>query len=686
MTAPSVKEISSPVMNIFKRELTLYTRSKLFLLLTPLFVFIPVIWYFFILDSFDRNILDIKAYYNIFPTLLAVTIPLLTQGIWLRDKQRGLEGLLIQSSVGCLTIVLDKIKAVLLIVSLLIFTALPIIIVLSFLGYVDYGQLFLINAGLILMSLQSICIGFLFSVLLRSRILCYFLTMMILLMLTSIPGFSQLGFISFDKHAGFFFNGVLNLKSLFFFISLSTILFFIIVMIINKRINIKSMIVSLLLIPILFIPGSFDLTTLGSYSLTETTKQIFSDIEGTISLTYYHSRDLEKRSGNISAIKSALELYKKLKGCELHVVTDESKDFKKNVGLSNPYPIEDDLYSFIVIEYNNAKRIIPLVAYAEELEFSILKTVDDMLNGKKHVAIMPGNEGYTEDSFSMLYKELKESFNVSFIFPGDRIPADVQTLIVAGHFAINYDTLSMIGDYLGTGGNILIAGTGLPTDEGLVYRETPVLAALKYCGVEIEPYLIGDNNNVGLIDEDGRVTPYPLNVVTDSSSGVYNSAVFPFSGFDALYLSPVLAEKDRFVPLLSSSHESWLVNLDSGIDGTPEGAYTAAAYGVGEFAQNFSGIQDGGENRMLVLGNSLSLTDMSYSLGIDNGYNFILRSVYLLNGDENMLYSLDKILWEKRFFKVDSSFERYLFDLLKIIFVIIYPGIILGICLVIKKS
>lgn len=686
MTAPVLKEISSPAMSIFKRELTLYARSRLFLILTPLFVFIPVIWFLFILDSFNRNVLDVKAYYNIFPTLLSVTIPLFTQGVWLREKQRGLEGILLQSSVGCLRIIVDKIKAVLLIISTLILSSIPIIIVLSFMGYVDYGQLFLINAGLILMSLLSICIGFLFSVLLRSRILCYFLTMMILLMLTSIPGYSKFGIFSFDKYSVFFFNGVLNLKSLFFFTSLSIILVLVIVSIITKRGTVKSIIISLLLLCTLFIPGSFDFTTLRSYSLTESTINLLSNIKGPVSLTYYYSRELESKSGNINAIKSGLDLYKKLRRCDLQIVTDESEDFKEQVGLNNPYPIEGDLYSFIVIEYNEAKRIIPLVAYAEELEFNILRTVNDLLNGKKHVAIMPGNEGYTEDSFSMLYKQLNESFNVSFIFPGDKIPSDVETLIVAGHYAINYDILSVIGDFMGSGGNILIAGTGLPTDEGLVFRETPILEALKYSGVKIEPYLIGDNRNIGLVDDNGRVTPYPLNVVTDSSRRTYNPAVFPFSGFDALYLSPVLSEKNSFVPLLTSSHESWLVNLDSGIDGTPEGAYTAAVYGVGEFAHNFTGPQNGVENSMIVIGNSLSLTDMSYSLGIDNGYNFILRSIYLLNGDEDMLLSKDKTLWEKRFYKIDSSLDNYLFGLLKLLFVIIYPLIILGACFAIKKS
>lgn len=668
-------------MNIFKRELILYFRSKLFYILTPCFVLIPSLWYFVILKSFENNILDIEAFYNIYPVLLSLVIPLITQGLWLREKQNGLDGIIIQSSIRSEVVVIEKIKASFFIVTIFIIISLPIIFVLSFLGYIDLGQLLMINIGLLLFSLFAIALGFFLSTIINSKIVCYFLTMLLLLILTTIRSYSVLGFISIESRLKYFFNGILDIGSLFFFLSISLLFIIIATSMIRRSLTLNSLVLCGVLTFACLIPGSMDMTMLRRYSLTQETIELLDSSEDNISVSYYYSEDLERKSNYVSDIKDYLKLYNRHRHCDVNILTDNVPEFQKYIGLYNPYPLDNDLYSFLVVENKKGKRIIPIVSYSEELEFNILKALDDIIFGKKSVVIMPGEEGYTEDSFTMLNQVLSSHFNVSYVFPGDEIPENTSSLILVGHYAVDYNALSQIGDFMSRGGNILIAGTGLPTEEALEYRDTPILDALKYCGVYIEPYLIGDNNNIGLIDDEGRVTPYPLNVVTSPVKGEYSPVVFPFNGFDALYLSPVNSESINFIPLLQSSNESWLVNIESGINGVPEGSYTAAVLGLGAFAHNFSGEQSSTENRIIVLGNSLSLTDLSHSFGIDNGYDFVLRSLYFLNGDEDKLYSKDKMLWEKTFYKVDSSIRFYLTKFLWILFVIIYPVTVLIICM-----
>lgn len=282
---------------------------------------------------------------------------------------------------------------------------------------------------------------------------------------------------------------------------------------------------------------------------------------------------------------------------------------------------------------------------------------------------------------------LSDHFSVKFLFPGDPISEDLSSLVVIGHYGINKTYAKDIGHYLAHGGNVLIAGNGLPINEGLKFRDTPILEALKGLDILIEPYLIGDNNSFDITEDSGNIIEYPLNVITlPATISNDNVLLYPFTGFVGIYLSPVLSNNNNFSNLLFSSKESWLVDSNTGLDGIPEGRFCSAVYGEGSFSKYFYNEDLGNSNRLIVLGNSISLTNYIATLGINNGYDFILRSLYKLNGDEDLLRVRHKYNWDSSFFKINNSLYKDSIINTYIIVLFLYSLLILIICFFIRQK
>ena len=136
-------------------------------------------------------------------------------------------------------------------------------------------------------------------------------------------------------------------------------------------------------------------------------------------------------------------------------------------------------------------------------------------------------------------------------------------------------------------------------------------------GVYPEPFLIGDKNSIN---------SYDLNVITFPNRHLkMNEIINPFTGFTGVYLSPISIKNNMFVPLLKTSQLSWLVDSTTGIDGKPETSFNVAAYGEGSFSQFFTSHYTNKKNNILVLGNSISLTDYLHSINYNGVYDFIRK-------------------------------------------------------------
>lgn len=667
------------IMNIFKRELKIFIRSRLFQILFTISILSLALWIVVGLNIFNLNSLDIVSIYNILPIILSLIIPLLSYNYWQRERRYGLDEIILKSTSSINQVILYKVLCYISIFSLVLILCLPMVLIFIRVGFIDIGQLFSINLGLFIFIIFSVSLTLLLSVIIRGRVV------------TIITGILVLILISYNNNILMsFYTGVVKLRDIVFVIIISYLFILISILIISRKWNIKIIVVFVILIMSGFIPGRLDLTSLRSHTLTDYSKNIILTSKSSFELYYYYSSEIKRRSTLPEEIIGLLDQFNQVDGFQTHYISDNDSDFEAAVRKYKPDRYGgSSFYNFIVIKYKDHSKVIPLLPYVETLEFEILKVIHYFLNnGLKSVGIYIGNEEYTEDNFSELSLTLEEHFHTVFLFPGDIIPDYLDGLLVIGHFGINSRYTRDIGHYLSLGGNLILAGNGLPTSHGLIYRETPILEALKDCGIIIEPYLIGDKHSIKVKDNNGHSVEYPLNVITYPNRELKgNSIVDPFTGFTGIYLSPVLALADQFKNILYTSKEAWLVDSITGLDGVPEGEFSVAVYGEGHFSESFTGIPSSAENRLMVLGNSMSLTNYLASIDTDNGYDFIIRSLYSIVGYEDLIKIRHKYNWEKTFFKIERSLYREsVLYIIKTMILYIYPLFILIILTIIRKK
>lgn len=669
-------------MTISRKEFILLFRSPLFIFVTSSLPILIGLWYVFVLNSLELKLVNYTQLYSILPTFISLTIPLFTQGIWQNDRNSSLIGDYLISSIGLVKIILSKTMVIAFYYIVLIILLVPITFSISKLGFVDIGEVLGLHIALILYLLFSISIGLFFSAVLKGRIFTYIVTLTSLLFFTSgkifTTGFVNniLGYILLTPRLGRFYSGFIKLTDVLYIIFLSLLFFYISILIIKKQVNIKVLILLSIIFLLSFLKIDLDLTKRGSYSINNVTKELVNNAKIPINLTYYYS-------SNIEDISEYLEQFDKLDNINYREVSKDNKLFSKAVKSFKPIEIEDSgLYSFIVIEYLTKYRVLPIVSVIESLEFDLLKEFLFLITGElDNIGIVIGDNEYIQDDFSILLEVLEKDFNVEFLNRENSIPKYIDSIIVIGHKNIDYDYISKIGDYLSNGGSILIAANGVDISNNLAQINTPLLDSLAYSGIFIDPFLIGDNNNVGILDDDGRLTPYPLNVITRPNPVLKDIPLLnPFPSFNAIYLSPVRSVIPESKELLVTSKDSWVVNSQSGLDGIPIGSQSGAIYLETDLWKHFSGKESTVSNRVLILGNTRSLTNLSYNLGISNGYDFILRSLYSLLGKEDHLTVKYKFNFDNKY-----NYKDLNTNLFKLFYVFIYPLIILIASLLLAK-
>ncbi len=536
-------------------------------------------------------------------------------------------------------------------VSPVLFNMLPVVFVFSKLGNIDIGLLLSIHIGILVFIFYSIAISFLISVLFKKRIVQVSVSISILL-------FSRM-YSSFLIGC---FKGLISINQIVSLILLSITILVISKSLLAKTKNIFKITFALIIFLIsLLIPGNIDLTWYRSHSISAYTKKLINSSPENININFYLSDEITNLTETNRDMIKILNQFGSLDNCNFEIL-----------------PANESLeHGSTQIRYTDRYFNLPPNTSIKGFEFEVLKVINYLQNnGLKKVGILIGNEEYSIDNFKMLEMALRDHFSINFIYPEEVIPNDLDSLIVVGHYSISPHVFQKIGNYLSRGGNILFAGTGLPTNEGLNYRNTEILTALNLCGVIIEPYLIGNNsqNRLNIITYPNR--EYKSNLIT-----------VPFTGFTGTYTSPINILNNIFINLLYSSNDSWLVSSISEIDGVPESRFPVAVYGEGNFSKFFSGKDLGNINRFIILGSSMSLTDYPYSLGEHQGYDFIIRSIYKIISEEELLNVRYNYNLENNFYMLESSrYRNTVFNFLFMFIIIFYPFLIFLVFRYIKKK
>ncbi|MFP4180587.1 MAG: GldG family protein [Spirochaetaceae bacterium] len=430
-----------------------------------------------------------------------------------------------------------------------------------------------------------------------------------------------------------------------------------------------------------------DLTENRIYTISDVSKNIFDELEEGMSITYYVSDRLSRVSSLPDTIEDILREYAAYGKGDVSVrVADPEKEGVEEeieeLGIETRQieVVEEreqtyaDVYSGILVRYRGRKEVIPFAMRIETLEYELTSAIRDIIENKeKRVGILSGHPDRSVDNmYNMLRQSLSERYTVETLESGQPIPEGLDVLIAAGT-ELSIDDAIYIDRYIARGGKALFAAGGADIDvqESFeaeeIEEDNPILGLLSEYGVDVQSRLLLDafskrfriphSTPSGTSWEALDRYPHWVNV---RSGGVSEDHPITagFGGLDLLWPSPLRykeSPKADIETLISSSTKSWLMEppffIDPGKSSSfypdeyysqPEGdfgdgPYTAAVTIEGEVDHPYAEPADGVNSRMVIVGDSIFLTDFISFSGSLYNIDFVGNCVDWLALEEDMM-------------------------------------------------
>lgn len=212
----SFEKFSSPLAYVF---------FSVFLLLSA--------WLFFS-SFFVFGQATLRDFFSWLPLLFLVFLPALTMGLWADEKRSGTWELLMTSSLSEVHLILGKWLSAIFFLVLTLLGTLPLVLTVMFLGPVDLGQVITGYLGAFLLGLLYLSFGLFVSSLFKNSIVAFLITLVFLfffyligetLVTSHVPQSVALVLqaLSPAKHFVSMTRGVIDLRDVLYFVSISTV-------------------------------------------------------------------------------------------------------------------------------------------------------------------------------------------------------------------------------------------------------------------------------------------------------------------------------------------------------------------------------------------------------------------------------------------------------------------------------
>jgi gliding-associated putative ABC transporter substrate-binding component GldG len=343
-----------------------------------------------------------------------------------------------------------------------------------------------------------------------------------------------------------------------------------------------------------------DLTDNKAYTISEASRNLYTEIPDQVQITYYVSDKLAAIHPLPGEIEDLIREYANSSHGRIRVtVRDPVKAGLEQVieqlGVQ-PQQIETvekdqasvaTVYTGIVIEYLDWVEVLPVVFSLNSLEYDLTSRIRTMIRGtEREVGVIVGNaasQWYTD--FSYLAQAFYDAgFLVREIVPGDEISDTLPVLFVLGGVE-NLDewALYRIDRYIQGGGKVLFAldGVAVDTSQGIASRvmtDGGLISMVSYYGATVQPELVLDRSALTLQYQSAgptgslqyRIVRYPHWVaVLEQNGNPDHPITASFSGIDLFWPSPIElnpSEPVEAVPLFYSSAEAWLQTRQFTVD------------------------------------------------------------------------------------------------------------------------
>ena len=658
---------------------------------------------------------DLRYFFSAIPYISIFTIPLLV--FRLKDFIKD-DSLPVSAASKFVSVSLAAFCAF--IIPVILLFSVPVFV--SFFGIVDEGQVLSGFLGIFLFSFSAISLIVLLFTFFSSQSFSLIVSFALLLVTNFIdllPMYLDLGKVaaflcrklSFSFAFDSFGKGIIDSRSVFFYIIAS--FFFLILASIseNRRLGKKTPALTKILLVLILIFSSFanerlyfrwDLTKSKLYSVSSVTKNLIEKIDEPLRITYFSSRELTELYPQASDVIEFLKDFSLSgKNISLSVKHISSRDDPKKLlehGIRGQQVRSDKgtkteyitVYSAVLIQYLDRNSLIPFAGSIENLEYDLCQRLRTLVFGnERKVWLVLGNGLSPETRYDFVQPWLSvRGFKAEFLSDMNM----VQTL----------DSLT-VRDNIVVLGSKFLSSEQCAAIERAVMRGVPSFIATSPYSVDIENgWTVSKNRGDNLIPaltswgfafgnslvQD--ISCFPLVLESADNNGEYQTVNYPMwvsalpqermsAGGTFFWPSPLILYNDS-KPIVSSSSYAWiqeesdseerpfLVSPFSVAKSAKEAGKQGGAFVLSATSGSVSGFYQKGvsEAKVTVVSGEL-FTDSamtgfisSESSGDFRNFDFVVAELLRLSGDEDIALLMEKNAQSKQLFKItdEQKFNR----------------------------
>ena len=244
--------MSNNIFFIFKRELTGYFETPVAYVFIVIFLFLSGMFTFYLGGFYEAGNANLVSFFTWHPWLYMFLIPAVSMRLWSEEKKSGTIELLLTLPITSSEAVFGKYFAAWCFTTIALFLTFPMWITVNYLGNPDNGVILLSYVASIFMAGAFLAIGSCISSMTRNQVVAFVISVTVCFLFTVsgfpmvLDFFSGLGFpqvivdtvssLSFTSNYNEILKGVISLKNLIYFVSITILWLFInIVIIENKR-------------------------------------------------------------------------------------------------------------------------------------------------------------------------------------------------------------------------------------------------------------------------------------------------------------------------------------------------------------------------------------------------------------------------------------------------------------------
>jgi ABC-2 type transport system permease protein len=226
---------------IVKRELAGYFGSPVAYVFIVIFMLLCGFFTFFVSHFFEIGQADLRTFFTWHPWIFLFLVPAIGMRLWAEERRTGTIELILTLPVTLPEVILGKFLAAWLFIGMAIFFTFPLVLTVVYLGDPDLGAIFCAYLGSFLMAGAYLSVGSMTSSMTKNQVISFILSVVICLFLVLagwppvtdiLSGWAPLWLVdvvsgfSFMPHYAAMERGVLDLRDLFYFVSVMFFMLF----------------------------------------------------------------------------------------------------------------------------------------------------------------------------------------------------------------------------------------------------------------------------------------------------------------------------------------------------------------------------------------------------------------------------------------------------------------------------